>query len=48
MVGAVPLQADGETPADPTAGMAAPSAYASATSPQSLAATPIPPANMTK
>ncbi|MGW4228107.1 mechanosensitive ion channel family protein [Streptomyces sp. NPDC004980] len=48
MVGAVPLQADGETPADPTAGMAAPSAYASATSPQSLAATPIPPTNMTK
>ncbi|WP_406287726.1 mechanosensitive ion channel family protein [Streptomyces sp. NBC_00209] len=29
--------------ADPTAGMAAPSAYASATSPQSLATTPIPP-----
>ncbi|MFF4230041.1 mechanosensitive ion channel family protein [Streptomyces sp. NPDC001820] len=34
---------------DPTAGMAAPSAYASATSPQSLAATPIAPqANMAK
>ncbi|WP_405393224.1 mechanosensitive ion channel family protein [Streptomyces sp. NBC_01102] len=48
MVGAVPLQADGEIPADPTAGMAAPSAYASTTSPQSLAATPIPPTNMTK
>ncbi|MFD4029346.1 mechanosensitive ion channel family protein [Streptomyces sp. NPDC058637] len=48
MVGAVPLQADGETSADPTAGMAAPSAYASATSPQSLAATPIPPPSMTK
>ncbi|PZT75095.1 MULTISPECIES: mechanosensitive ion channel family protein [unclassified Streptomyces] len=34
--------------ADPTAGMAAPSAYASATSPQSLAATPIPPPNTAK
>ncbi|THA22793.1 mechanosensitive ion channel family protein [Streptomyces sp. A1277] len=33
---------------DPTAGMAAPSAYASATSPQSLAATPIPPPNVSK
>ncbi|MET9925614.1 MULTISPECIES: mechanosensitive ion channel family protein [unclassified Streptomyces] len=43
MIGAVPLQADGESTADPTAAMAAPSAYASATSPQSLAATPIPP-----
>ncbi|MFF7339274.1 mechanosensitive ion channel family protein [Streptomyces sp. NPDC008163] len=34
--------------ADPTAGMAAPSAYASATSPQSLATTPIPPPSTTK
>nr|WP_202504187.1 MULTISPECIES: mechanosensitive ion channel domain-containing protein [unclassified Streptomyces] len=34
---------DGEASADPTAGMSAPSAFASATSPQSLAATPIPP-----
>ncbi|MEU0097868.1 mechanosensitive ion channel family protein [Streptomyces sp. NPDC006267] len=42
MVGTLPLQADGGGP-DPTAGMAAPSAYASAVSPQSLAATPIPP-----
>ncbi|MFF3246536.1 mechanosensitive ion channel family protein [Streptomyces sp. NPDC002870] len=34
---------------DPTAGMAAPSAYASTTSPQSIAATPIaPPANLAK
>ncbi|GAA2928403.1 MULTISPECIES: mechanosensitive ion channel family protein [Streptomycetaceae] len=48
MVGALPLQADGATSPDPTAGMAAPSAYASATSPQSLAATPIPPTSMTK
>ncbi|MET7364738.1 mechanosensitive ion channel domain-containing protein [Streptomyces sp. NPDC005566] len=48
MVGAVPLQAEGESAPDPTAGMAAPSAYASATSPQSLAATPIAPPNLTK
>ncbi|MGW1183027.1 MULTISPECIES: mechanosensitive ion channel family protein [unclassified Streptomyces] len=34
--------------ADPTAGVAAPSAYASATSPQSLATTPIPPPSTTK
>ncbi|MFH9468511.1 mechanosensitive ion channel family protein [Streptomyces clavifer] len=46
MIGAAPLQA--EAAADPTAGMAAPSAYASATSPQSLATTPIPPPTMTK
>ncbi|MBK3532262.1 mechanosensitive ion channel family protein [Streptomyces rubiginosohelvolus] len=43
MIGVLPLQADGESSADPTAGMAAPSAYASATSPQSMATTPIPP-----
>nr|WP_202521513.1 mechanosensitive ion channel family protein [Streptomyces sp. SID5614] len=43
MIGVLPLQADGESPADPTAAMAAPSAYASATSPQSMATTPIPP-----
>ncbi|MFE7359314.1 mechanosensitive ion channel family protein [Streptomyces sp. NPDC057543] len=49
MVGAVPPQADEPSAADPTAAMAAPSAYASATSPQSLAATPItPPPNMSK
>ncbi|MFD9544711.1 mechanosensitive ion channel family protein [Streptomyces sp. NPDC060022] len=48
MVGAVPLQADGESAPDPTAGVAAPSAYASTTSPQSLAATPIAPPNLTK
>lgn len=47
MVGVVPLQ-DGEAAADPSAAVAAPSAYASATSPQSLAATPIPPANLAK
>lgn len=48
MVGPATAEADGEASPDPTAGMAAPSAYASATSPQSLAATPIPPTTMTK
>ncbi|MFE7747847.1 mechanosensitive ion channel family protein [Streptomyces sp. NPDC057428] len=48
MVGVLPLAAEGESAVDPTAGMAAPSAYASTTSPQSLAATPIPPQNLTK
>ncbi|MET9589692.1 mechanosensitive ion channel family protein [Streptomyces sp. NPDC006516] len=49
MVGAVPLLTEGESTADPTAAMAAPSAYASTTSPQSLATTPIPPpTNLTK
>ena len=48
MIGPLPLQTDGESTADPTAAMAAPSAYASTTSPQSLAATPIPPPNMSK
>ncbi|MFF2325675.1 MULTISPECIES: mechanosensitive ion channel family protein [unclassified Streptomyces] len=49
MVAGVPAQADEPSAADPTAGMAAPSAYASTTSPQSLAATPInPPPNMSK
>ncbi|WP_343244932.1 mechanosensitive ion channel family protein [Streptomyces sp. SID14478] len=47
LVGGVPVQADGEA-ADPTAGMSAPSAYASTTSPQSLAASPIAPTNMAK
>ncbi|MEU8627817.1 mechanosensitive ion channel family protein [Streptomyces sp. NPDC048669] len=41
MIGGVPAQADEPSAADPTASMAAPSAYASATSPQSLATTPI-------
>ncbi|MFF8634609.1 mechanosensitive ion channel family protein [Streptomyces pilosus] len=35
-------------PADPTAGVAAPSAYASTVSPQSMAASPLPPPNITK
>ncbi|MEU5819782.1 mechanosensitive ion channel family protein [Streptomyces sp. NPDC047803] len=39
---------EGVEGADPTAGVAAPSAYASATSPQSLATTPIPPPSTTK
>ncbi|WP_406149073.1 mechanosensitive ion channel family protein [Streptomyces sp. NBC_01012] len=43
-----PVQADGDSAADPSAAVAAPSAYASATSPQSLAATPIPPAGLAK
>ncbi|MCX4832536.1 mechanosensitive ion channel family protein [Streptomyces sp. NBC_00006] len=47
IVGGVPAQVDGES-ADPSAGVSAPSAYASATSPQSLAASPIPPANLSK
>ncbi|WP_112465591.1 mechanosensitive ion channel family protein [Streptomyces triticisoli] len=48
IVGGATAPAD-ETPApDPTAGMAAPSAFASTTSPQSLAASPIPPQSMTK
>ncbi|MFD7443506.1 mechanosensitive ion channel family protein [Streptomyces sp. NPDC059909] len=50
IVGGLPLQADGEQPVkDPTAGMAAPSAYASNTSPQSMAASPIaPPSSLSK
>ncbi|MFI6060270.1 mechanosensitive ion channel family protein [Streptomyces sp. NPDC051286] len=48
MVGGVPAQPDEPSSADPTAGTAAPSAYASTTSPQSLATTPIPPSNLAK
>ena len=47
MVGAS-AEAGGESAADPAAGMAAPSAYASTTSPQSLAASPIPPSGGAK
>ena len=43
IVGGIPAQAEEGAAADPTAGMAAPSAFASATSPQSMAATPIAP-----
>jgi small conductance mechanosensitive channel len=49
MVGGFPAQAEEPSAADPAAGMAAPSAYASTTSPQSLATTPItPPPNVSK
>ncbi|MEU9732644.1 mechanosensitive ion channel family protein [Streptomyces sp. NPDC048002] len=48
MVGGLPLPVDDAAPADPTAGMAAPSAYANTASPQSLAATPLSPPSVTK
>ncbi|WP_326723065.1 mechanosensitive ion channel family protein [Streptomyces sp. NBC_00243] len=49
IVGGLPAQTEDEAaPADPTAGMAAPSAYASSTSPQSQAASPLTPPNVTK
>jgi small conductance mechanosensitive channel len=49
VVGAYPpAQADDEATADPAAGVAAPSACASSTSPQSLAASPIAPPNLSK
>ncbi|AWK08697.1 mechanosensitive ion channel protein MscS [Streptomyces spongiicola] len=49
IIGGVPQQAGEQDAHDPTAGMAAPSAYASATSPQSVAASPIsPPAPLSK
>ncbi|MFD5117909.1 mechanosensitive ion channel family protein [Streptomyces sp. NPDC058385] len=48
IVGRLPLQAADEVTADPTAGVSAPSAYASTTSPQSLAASPITPPNLAK
>ncbi|MCX5081737.1 MULTISPECIES: mechanosensitive ion channel family protein [Streptomyces] len=48
IVGRLPLQAADEVVADPTAGISAPSAYASSTSPQSLAASPITPPNLSK
>jgi small conductance mechanosensitive channel len=43
IVGGLPAQAEDDADADPTAGMAAPSAFASSTSPQSAAASPISP-----
>lgn len=43
IVGGLPLALEDDPSPDPTAGMSAPSAFASATSPQSLATTPIPP-----
>ncbi|MFJ8826360.1 mechanosensitive ion channel family protein [Streptomyces sp. NPDC102467] len=48
IVGGAPVLVDGEAAVDPAAGVSAPSAYASATSPQSLAASPIPPTNLAK
>ncbi|WP_328427609.1 mechanosensitive ion channel family protein [Streptomyces sp. NBC_00443] len=48
IVGRAPLALGDEAVADPTAGMAAPSAYASTTSPQSVAATPLTPPSVTK
>ncbi|MFI6641714.1 mechanosensitive ion channel family protein [Streptomyces sp. NPDC050504] len=45
IVGGLPLAVEDAASPDPTAGMSAPSAFASATSPQSLATTPIPPSN---
>ncbi|MFC9455144.1 mechanosensitive ion channel family protein [Streptomyces sp. NPDC056983] len=48
IVGRLPLQVADEVTADPTAGVSAPSAYASSTSPQSLAASPITPPNLSK
>ncbi|MER6672965.1 mechanosensitive ion channel family protein [Streptomyces sp. NPDC000983] len=48
MVGGPPVPVDDAVATDPTAGMAAPSAYANATSPQSQAATPLTPPSVTK
>ncbi|MCT2545461.1 MULTISPECIES: mechanosensitive ion channel family protein [Streptomyces] len=48
IVGGVPAQADEPAKADPSASVAAPSAYASTTSPQSLATAPITPPNISK
>lgn len=45
--GVLPAQAE-DSPADPSAGVAAPSAFASPTSPQSTAATPLPRPDLTK
>ncbi|WAZ21768.1 mechanosensitive ion channel family protein [Streptomyces cinnabarinus] len=47
MVGG-PLPVEDAAPADPTAGMAAPSAYANTSSPQAQAATPLAPPSVTK
>ncbi|MFC9912338.1 mechanosensitive ion channel family protein [Streptomyces sp. NPDC059862] len=48
IVGGLPLQQEAEADSDPTAGMAAPSAYANTTSPQAQAATPLTPPSVTK
>ncbi|MET9442514.1 mechanosensitive ion channel family protein [Streptomyces sp. NPDC006610] len=48
IVGGLPAQPEDEPAADPTAAMAAPSAYANTASPQAQAATPLPPPGTTK
>ncbi|MEV6961231.1 mechanosensitive ion channel family protein [Streptomyces sp. NPDC051207] len=48
IVGGATAAEDAPAAADPTAGMAAPSAYASTTSPQSVAASPLAPPSTTK
>ncbi|WP_435850899.1 mechanosensitive ion channel family protein [Streptomyces roseolus] len=48
IVGGLPAQVAEEAPADPTAGMAAPSVFSNATSPQSAAATPLPRPDLNK
>ncbi|MER5938876.1 mechanosensitive ion channel family protein [Streptomyces sp. NPDC001928] len=48
IVGRAPLMVEEQAAADPTAGMAAPSAYSNSTSPQSQAATPLAPPSVTK
>ncbi|HLL35423.1 MAG TPA: mechanosensitive ion channel family protein [Streptomyces sp.] len=48
IVGGLPAQPDSEAESDPTAGMAPPSAYASTTSPQSAAASPLSPPSTAK
>ncbi|MER7718971.1 mechanosensitive ion channel family protein [Streptomyces flaveolus] len=48
IVGGATVPVDGTVASDPTAGVAAPSAYASTVSPQSMAASPITPPSTTK
>ncbi|MFE9018876.1 mechanosensitive ion channel family protein [Streptomyces sp. NPDC007808] len=48
IVGQAPVLTDENSPSDPTAGMAAPSAYANTASPQAQAATPLTPPSVTK
>lgn len=48
IVGRAPLTPEEEASADPTAGMAAPSAYSNTSSPQAQAATPLAPPSVTK
>ncbi|MDO0933185.1 mechanosensitive ion channel [Streptomyces sp. DG2A-72] len=48
IVGGLPLQPDDESPADPTAGMSAPSVFSNTSSPQASAASPLTPPSATK